>query len=261
MTRALLSAVVVILIAPAETSAHRLDEYLQAMRVSLERGRISIEIDLTPGAIIASGIITLLDRDRDGQISPLEAQAYGEDVLSDLIVEFDGVPVAVVLTRVELPPLDGMRHGLGAIRLQALSEVGPFSAGRHHVHLRNSHAPVPSVYLVNALVPDDRDIGVIAQTRDPQQQEVRIEYEVRSRWLVQLVSIMLAFAGCGVLVWFRGYATHGSDDCGGDATISSSGAAISATTESRAEFGMPDAGFAIRDGLAAGIVGREPDAT
>lgn len=208
MTRTLLSGVAVILIAQADMSAHRLDEYLQATRVSLERGRIGIEIDLTPGANIASGIIALLDRDRDGRISPLEAQAYGEAVLSDLIVEVDAVPVPVALARVEVPPLDDMREGLGAIRLQALGQIGSFSAGRHHVRLRNSHAPVPSVYLVNALVPDDRGIGVIAQTRDLQQQDVRIEYEVRSRWLAQLVSMLLAVAGCGVLVWFRGYAAE-----------------------------------------------------
>ncbi len=118
MTRALLSAVVVIpvaiLIAPAETFAHRLDEYLQAARVSLGHGRIGIEIDLTPGASIAAGIITLLDRDRDGRISPSEAQAYGEDVLSDLLIEFDGVPVPATLTRVERPSVGEMRDGLGA---------------------------------------------------------------------------------------------------------------------------------------------------
>jgi hypothetical protein len=208
MTRALLSAVVVIpiaiLIAPAETFAHRLDEYLQAARVSLGPGRIGIEIDLTPGASIASDIIILLDRDRDGRISALEAQAYGEGVLADLVVEFDGVPAPATLTRVELPSVGEMRDGLGAIRLQAVSDVGSFRAGRHHVYLRNSHAPVPSVYLVNALVPGDRDIGVIAQRRDPQQQEVRIEYEVRSRWLARVAWIVLAVAGVGLLVWLRG---------------------------------------------------------
>ena len=203
MTRALLSAVIVILIASAEASAHRLDEYLQASRVSLGLGRISVEIDLTPGASIALGIITLLDRDRDGLISPLEATAYGEDVLSDVVVEFDGLPVPLTLARVEVPPVDDMRQGFGAIRLQALSELGSFGGGRHHVRLRNRHAPLFSVYLVNALIPEVRDIRVIAQTRDPQQQEVRIEYEVRSDGLVQLVSVALAVGGCGVLVWFR----------------------------------------------------------
>jgi len=138
------------------------------------------------------GIITLLDRDRDGLISPLEATAYGEDVLSDVVVEFDGLPVPLTLARVEVPPVDDMRQGFGAIRLQALSELGSFGGGRHHVRLRNRHAPLFSVYLVNALIPEVRDIRVIAQTRDPQQQEVRIEYEVRSDGLVQLVSVALA---------------------------------------------------------------------
>ena len=203
MSRAFLSAMFVLVIGP-ESFAHRLDEYLQTARVSLERGRIGIEIDLTPGASIATAIIMRLDRNGDGRISPLEARAYGEDVLSDLIVEFDGAPVRVTLTRVEVPSLADMHEGLGAIRVQASSEVGAVMAGRHRVHLRNHHAPAPSVYLVNALVPDDRNIDVIAQTRDPRQQEVRIDYNVRSRWLVQLASIAAAVAVCGGLVWLRG---------------------------------------------------------
>ena len=63
---------------PAESAAHRLDEYLQAARVSLARDRIALEVDLTPGANIAPAIVALLDRDGDGTISPIEAEAYGQ---------------------------------------------------------------------------------------------------------------------------------------------------------------------------------------
>ena len=38
----------------ADTAAHRLDEYLQATRLSLARNQITLEIDLTPGANIAA---------------------------------------------------------------------------------------------------------------------------------------------------------------------------------------------------------------
>ena len=38
-----------VLLMPLPAGAHRLDEYLQATRVGIERDRVSIDIDLTPG--------------------------------------------------------------------------------------------------------------------------------------------------------------------------------------------------------------------
>ena len=72
------TAVIVLMLSTAP-AAHRLDEYLQAARVSLERTRVALEVDLTPGAKVADGIIALIDRDGDSRISPLEAESYGRD--------------------------------------------------------------------------------------------------------------------------------------------------------------------------------------
>jgi hypothetical protein len=54
--------------------AHRLDEYLQASQISIESGRIIVEINLTPGAAVADGVIAEIDRDADGELSPSEAR-------------------------------------------------------------------------------------------------------------------------------------------------------------------------------------------
>src|SRR5688572_3513135 len=97
------AAIVFVLAMPATSAAHRLDEYLQAARLSLARDRIALEVDLTPGVNIAAAIVTLLDRDGDRRISPVEARAYGQAVLADLVLELDGRTVPVTLTRVEIP--------------------------------------------------------------------------------------------------------------------------------------------------------------
>jgi hypothetical protein len=67
------SASVILLALPAESAAHRLDEYLQAARVSLARDRVTLEVDLTPGAAVTPAIVALVDRDGDAVISPAEA--------------------------------------------------------------------------------------------------------------------------------------------------------------------------------------------
>jgi hypothetical protein len=165
-------------------SAHRLDEYLQAARVSLDHTRVALEVDLTPGAAVADGIIALIDRDGDKRISPLEAESYGRAVLSDVVMELDGGAVALTLAHVEVPPIDEMRHGMGTIQLRASGDVGQGVVWRRQrqLHLRNNHRPDSSVYLVNALIPSDADVSVVSQIRDAKQQHAVIEYSVSPQW-------------------------------------------------------------------------------
>ena len=161
----MLAAIVFALVMPAEPSAHRLDEYLQAARLSLARDRVTLELDLTPGVNIAPAIVALLDRDGDGTISPVEAGAYGQAVLSDLVLELDGRPVALTLTRVEAPSIGEMRDGSGTIQVRAAGNVDAVGPGRRRLDFRNNHQPAGSVYLVNALVPQDGDVRVVASDR------------------------------------------------------------------------------------------------
>ena len=200
MRRTFAAAIVFAVVMPAEPAAHRLDEYLQAARLSLARDGIALEVDLTPGVNIAPAIVALLDRDGDRTISPIEAGAYGQVVLADLVVALDGRPVALTLTRVEAPSLDEMRDGSGTIQVRAAGRVEA-PAGRRRLDFRNNHQPAASVYLANALIPQDGGVRVLAQTRDPRQQGVRVDYDVRARWPSQLV--WLVFGAAGVATFFR----------------------------------------------------------
>jgi hypothetical protein len=200
MSRGIVAAIVFVLAVPAESAAHRLDEYLQAARVSLGRDRVTLEVDLTPGANIASGIVALLDRDGDNTISPIEAAAYGQVVLADLVLELDGRLVAMTLTRVETPSIEEMRDGLGTIQLRAAGTLEAVASGRRQLYFRNDHQPAASVYLVNALIPEDGDVGVVAQTRDARQQGVRIDYNVGARWPAQVLWLVFAALGLPTLM-------------------------------------------------------------
>jgi len=203
MTRIVLATIVFALVIRAEPTAHRLDEYLQAARVSLARDRIILEIDLTPGASIATAVITRLDRDGDNAISPAEAAAYGQVVLTDLVLKLDDRPVALTLAHVEIASIDEMRDGVGVIQLRAVGDVPADVVGRRHLYFRNNNQPGTSVYMVNALIPDDRDVGVIGQARDPRQREVRIEYSIGPRWHVRLQWLLVGVAGLSVLTVLR----------------------------------------------------------
>jgi hypothetical protein len=192
-----------VLSVPAPSLAHQLDEYLQATRLSLTRDRVDLEIDLTPGAMIARDIASRLDMDADGRISPQEAEAYGQSVLHDVVVDLDGRAVLPTLTRVEVPPVEEMTEGVGTIQIRAVAPISSLAAGRRSLSFRNNHLPDGSVYLANALVSTVRDIDVVAQTRDPRQREIRVDYQVRPAGAIALAWSLVWAGMLATLVLFR----------------------------------------------------------
>jgi len=202
--KALGAAVVVLLAMCGKVSGHQLDEYLQATRVSIARDRVTLEIDLTPGVTIAPAIVETLDANADNIFVPSEAGAYGRAMLSDVVVTFDGRPVVMALTQIEVPTIDAMRHGMGTIHLRAAGSVEA-GAGRHRLDVVNGHRRDTSVYLVNALVPDDGGVDIVSQSRDAHQREFHLEAVVRPRWAM-LLWFAMGGGGAVVLMGLQGKA-------------------------------------------------------
>jgi hypothetical protein len=193
------TAFVLTLALPGDAAAHRLDEYLQAARIALDRDAITLEVDLTPGAGVAQAVIAIIDRDNNGTISPAEAEAYARTALSDLVFEFDGRSVAMTLTHAEVPAIAEMLAGTGTIQLRALA-AGRYPDGHRILQFSNNHQPDISVYMVNALMPKSDRVAVLAQIRDPRQRSARLEYHIGPRWHSQLGWLVLGSAGlCGLV--------------------------------------------------------------
>jgi hypothetical protein len=198
--RARLAAIALVAALPAPAAAHELDEYLQAARVSLARDHVLCEIDLTPGANVADALLALVDPDGDGRVSPGEAEAYGRAVLRDVALEVDGRPIPLTLARVEVPAVGAMREGAGTIRVRASGRLPTPAGGRRVVDFRNDHRPREGVYLVNALAPDDRDITIAAQARDPLQRGIRLEYDIGPARPVQALWLLTGGIGIAGLI-------------------------------------------------------------
>jgi hypothetical protein len=158
--------------------AHRLDEYLQATRVSVATNRIDLSIDLTPGVAVAGQVLAVIDEDRDGRVSKEEVAAYGQRVLKDIRVGLDEKVVALRVMDASFPAMHEVKGGVGVIHIKVSATVEQLAAGRHTLSLTNAHLPAISVYLVNALVPKDRAIEINKQTRDELQKNYRLEFSV-----------------------------------------------------------------------------------
>jgi hypothetical protein len=167
------------IVAGAEVSAHRRDEYLQAARLAIDPGAVELELDLTPGIALAEAIIADIDRNRDLSLSEDEQRAYASLAISALTIEVDGTPVRAQLGATSFPDAEALRRGEGTIRLQSTAALPRLSMGPHQLLFRNSHHPDRSVYLANALVPDSDAVRVTAQRRDGDQTELTIDYILR----------------------------------------------------------------------------------
>jgi hypothetical protein len=158
--------------------AHRLDECLQATRIAVATNRIDLAIALTPGVAVADQWLALVDTDRDGQVSEAERAAYGRKMLEDLQLTLDETALTLRPVEVSFPSMIELRSGVGVIHIKATATVAPLASGKHTLTLTNAHLPTISVYLVNALTPQDAAIQVTSQQRDGLQRTYRLEFDV-----------------------------------------------------------------------------------
>jgi hypothetical protein len=195
MRRATTLAIALALVVPMIVEAHRLDEYLQATRLSLAPDHIFLEMDLTPGVEVAPMVFALINADRDGRISEAEGRAYATRFLQDVVFELDGSPLHLKLTGSRFPAFEDMREGTGTIRVEAQA-AWHATAGPHSLFFRNTHQAEVGAYLVNVLVPASPEIKIINQQRDWLQHEMRLDINVERSFaeVRPKSSILVAFA-------------------------------------------------------------------
>ena len=159
----------------APASAHRLDEYLQATTLSVETGRVRVQMRLTPGVAVYPRVLAAMDTNADGALSAAEQRAYAERVRRDLSLRVNGQLLPLRLVSWTFAPTEKLRQGRGDIQLDLSADV-PRGSGRRRLLLENRHQSRISVYLVNCLVPRDPAIRVTGQRRSFQQSFYRLDY-------------------------------------------------------------------------------------
>jgi hypothetical protein len=155
--------------------AHRLDEYLQATVLSVEHDQIEGFMRLVPGVAVAAIVIASIDSNGDGTLSEDERRAYALRVLDDLSLSVDGQRLAPHLVSAQFPSLDEMSRGVGEIQLDFTVDLPRGNPSRKLI-FENKHQSRIAAYLVNCLVPSDKDIRITAQDRNQSQSVYRLEF-------------------------------------------------------------------------------------
>ena len=168
MNRRPVAAAVILLLLGAPASAHRLDEYLQAALISLEKDHVQVFMRLIPGVAVSSIVLSSMDTNADGEISETEGRAYAERVLRDLSLSVDGHTLTPRVVSVDFPEVEEMKEGLGEIQIEFTADL-PTGSPKRRLVLENHHQDRIAAYIVNCLVPRDSNIRILAQNRNERQ--------------------------------------------------------------------------------------------
>ena len=172
----LLATVAIFLSLGVPTFAHRLDEYLQATIISVEKDRVHIFMRLVPGVAVFPVVFASIDANGDGVISETERQVYAGRVLGDLSLSVDGHCLTPQMLSVNFPKTEEMKEGTGEIQIEFSADLPAGSSNRKLI-LENHHQNRISAYLVNCLIPRDRNIRIIKQNRNQNQSFYQLDYE------------------------------------------------------------------------------------
>ena len=202
-------------------SPHRLDEYLQATILSVEKDHVQAFLRLTPGVAVCSAVLASIDTNADGVLSETEQRTYAERVIRDLLLTVDGNALRARLISVDFPPEQQMKEGFGEIQIEFRADLPHGGADRTLV-FENHHQSRIAAYLVNCLVPRDRNIRIVAQHRNENQSFYQLDYAQAGNhsdplphtWLsglpgsLGITAVLLLFMGMTVL--WRQYRHYGA---------------------------------------------------
>jgi nickel/cobalt transporter (NicO) family protein len=166
----------ILLLPAAPAAAHPLDVYLQATYLTVSPTALTVEMDLSPGVLVAPRIIQQLDANSDREISKMEARRYLGQVVQDAVVRVDDRSMPLTVTKVHVPPYATIQAGYGTMRVFGTTSRTAVTTGQHQVFFRNGFSDVEVTYQVNAFVAEGAPITLEDQRRDATQRAATVSY-------------------------------------------------------------------------------------
>ncbi len=169
----------VLFLFPPAATAHPLDEYYQVTYITVVPNRITLQIELYPGILIAPRILALIDTDQDDRISEAESRAYINLFLTDITFEIEGQSTSLTLAQHEFSSPMDLRAGVGVIRFELYTDLPADHRGNHQLFYENNHQPDKGVYLVNAIGDAAHWVNITQQERDIFQRSIHLDYTIK----------------------------------------------------------------------------------
>ncbi|MFN8539421.1 MAG: hypothetical protein U0232_18325 [Thermomicrobiales bacterium] len=174
----LLGLLLALLVPVQAALAHPLDIYLQATYITVSPAQVVVELDLTPGVLVAPQALALLDADGDQQIADAEGRAYAETIVRNVAIQVDGQPLALAITKIDMPEYLVIQAGYGTIRVFTSATLAAGLTGTHAIAYSNNNAPAGVAYQVNTFVENGAAITLGKQNRSDTQQSIAVDYTI-----------------------------------------------------------------------------------
>ncbi|MBI1881456.1 MAG: sulfite exporter TauE/SafE family protein [Chloroflexi bacterium] len=169
-----------LLVFPPAAAAHPLDELYQVTYAVIASNRVTLQLELYPGILIAPRMLALIDTNQDDTISEAESQAFVKLFLKDVTFEIDGRPAPLTPANLEFSKPLELRAGVGVIRFDLYSNLPSNHRGSHQLFYQNNHQPDTSVYLVNAIADTAYWVNITSQEKDVFQSSLHLDYVIQS---------------------------------------------------------------------------------
>ncbi|SDM51546.1 HoxN/HupN/NixA family nickel/cobalt transporter [Allokutzneria albata] len=122
----------------AQAQAHPSDEIIQQAYLTPTSDGVTIQLDLTPGVLVAPRFSAELDINGDGRLDAGEVDTHAAAVRSALHAKADDKPLTLTLTDRRYPPLELLRAGGGVITVVL---TAPLPAGAGTVTFTDNYEP------------------------------------------------------------------------------------------------------------------------
>ena len=127
---------------PSRTAdAHPADMYAQSQSILINGNRLEVDWKIAPGPFLADAVWQATDQDKNGSISPSEAQAWVSPFLSGLSISLDGRPLDQhQVQSIHWPAnVDALRAGDDSIEIGMVFNWPAKLAGGHSLKIHNSY--------------------------------------------------------------------------------------------------------------------------
>ncbi len=108
---------------PATALAHPPDQNVQISNITVGAMQVTVELDFTPGVLLAPEVLPVLAGDVDDVVSAKEAREYAQSIVDGVSLSIDGDVVGLTLMNVEMPVYLNFQDGYGLSKIVTVADL------------------------------------------------------------------------------------------------------------------------------------------
>ena len=182
-------------------AAHPTDRLNQAAYITLSPQKVSIELDFSPGELVAPQFVQEFGSNL-GSLNSETIQKFSQTILEHVRFTVDNKQIELKpdSSLNQIPDLALLKAGGAQLQLVFTADL-PSLSGQHQFVFENKYQPVKSGYGANVFV-ESKDVKIIKQARDSSLQVFTVDFDItqRSSFALWWAAVAVGLIAGGVLL-------------------------------------------------------------